>query len=236
MQFSKRFEKDLGKAITKRDALLADGAFSLPKHVGVLAILHSVAVPESVVVRRAMFSNRTLSSAQIVEKAKKTRDYEVLSMKEEAERLAQIYKPDYKRIEIIHATRRSIAEVLQDETVASIILSGHGSINHIYVQKEEDGEVEVFDWKDTYKSVTHLKSGFVKQRTCGDFSRQEGNVPLGLFSIKLLSNLHLPICDYVPPNPSTCYFNQIFNDEEGIVDQVLRLNQERVDHSLSEQT
>ncbi len=161
-----RFERNLGRAIEKRDDLLQKQKLSVASGGGRVAILYSTA---------KLFINST--EAQLKQNA---------IFREEAHCIAETNGKDRSLVQI--AEPRSISNVLRDPEICDIILIGHGSIGNMKVTVGEN-----YDWQDISFATKHLKAGRFVQRLCGTFRADGQSVPLGTFALSDVTNLRAPV-------------------------------------------
>jgi hypothetical protein len=86
----------------------------------------------------------------------------------------------------IDASRNDITRLIQDPNVVSMYIIGNGSLSAVLL-----GEKDYYDWIDVSEASTHLKQGLFIQRQCGSLARNESiNVPMGLFAVTEICNVH----------------------------------------------
>lgn len=197
-----RAQKRVAKAVERREDLLDRGKLSLSSGQGVLSIIVSGA-PDY--------------------KTKMTPEQQYSCFREEAERLSADRAKEHQAVRIIpRAFPMDIKMELANEEVTDITLIGHGSIGDFWV----DGRNKHFGWGDISKAASHLKQGVFEQRTCGNFPLSY-NVPLGTFAVASLGNLRAAPNIIVPNNnPPENLFRPVFNDVDGLRQQIEALNQQ----------
>jgi hypothetical protein len=87
---------------------------------------------------------------------------------------------------VTEVTRESVAEVLRDDSISTMVFYGHGSFSSVVA---DDGSE--LDWRFVAEHTTHLKLGHCEQRTCGHFDRGV-SVPFGLFAMAHPSRVTVP--------------------------------------------
>ena len=113
--------------------------------------------------------------------------YDALSS--EANILADaLHKVKHEVMLAVDATEADMEYVLDDRSIASIIVIGHGCLSSVYASNENGR----FDWFDISRMSTHLKTGKFIQRFCGGLYR-DANVPLGMFAMDSVSKVLAPV-------------------------------------------
>jgi hypothetical protein len=205
----------INDATELREALLHNGALSLPSGQGKLAIIASM----------------HLSGYPTPSEAEQKRAFI-----EEADKLEEERRGQHQTV--VKKPRCRLAdlkEVLADDEVTDIILIGNGWLDRIY---RDSGEH--FDWRQVSQQTRKLKQGKFEQRMCGTFLPHRGNrvassdyvelphkltVPLGTFAVSRLEhviaapNIILPTFD--PPEE---HFVPVFDGIGSPLEEINKLN------------
>jgi hypothetical protein len=157
--------KTFNRALTKWEQLHREGSFSAPTNAGKIAIISSY------------YTDEPLDTDTGVS--------ELTSFRTEALALAdRTHAQGLEPTVAIDASRSDITRLIQDPEVASMYIIGNGSLSTLLL-----GEKDYYDWRDVSDASTHLKQGLFVQRQCGGLSRTI-NVPMGLFAVTDMSNVH----------------------------------------------
>ena len=95
----------------------------------------------------------------------------------------------------MRATPADFAAVLQDRSVASVVIRGTGTLSAVATALdhcEEDGPYCYLDWLHFAKMATHLKLGRITMRVCGGTPRRF-NPPLPCGAASSYSNIWAPV-------------------------------------------
>jgi hypothetical protein len=162
------------EALARWDILHAQEAYSLPSHLGRVAIFAAnYAVDEG---------------DEIGIEDRETFEAEALSYVERFEAV----QPD-RSLYVPAITAESVSEVLMDESVNSMVFIGHGNFSAI---QADDGTY--IDWRFISGNTTHLKTGFLLQRFCGHYVRRVA-VPFGLFAMAFPPRVLAPVGEFFGP-------------------------------------
>lgn len=160
--------KDYRKALSKWNKLREDKAIGMPAHLGKVAIISSDFTDEP---------PDTITGMSELDAFRK----EALALADRSR--ARGIEPTVA----IDATRGDITRLIQDPQVASIYIIGNGSLSALLL-----GERDYYDWLNVSEASTHLKQGTFIQRQCGGLTRRV-NVPMGLFAVSEMDNVHAAI-------------------------------------------
>lgn len=161
-------------ALAHWDILHAQEAYSLPSHLGRVAIFAA---------------NYALDEGdEIGIEDRETFEAEALSYVERFEAV----QPD-RSLYVPAITAESVSEVLKDESVNSMVFIGHGNFSAI---KADDGTY--IDWEFIARNTTHLKTGFLLQRFCGHYVGRDA-VPFGLFAMAFPPRVLAPVGELFGP-------------------------------------
>lgn len=158
---------EYGRALERWDALHEARQYSAPERIGRVALLVS------------NFTNGETRLQKYREHRKFVED-------------AMEYTRGYESVRrgsvqwVPEVTRESVAEVLRDDSISTMVFYGHGSFSSVVA---DDGSE--IDWRFVAEHTTHLKLGHCEQRTCGHFDRGV-SVPFGLFAMAHPSRVAAP--------------------------------------------
>lgn len=174
---TRRFEKNVDRAIAIHQSKLDEGFVSLPPEQGKLVIIPS---------RGTTVNSRYSASEQI----------RVFGA--EAEQIAASpFANQYAASEVMPAfTSMDVSFALADPEVAGLVLIGHGTIAAFRLHQDK-----YMNWHDTARQTRQLKLGHFVQRMCGEF-RLHDSLPMGTFAVAdqrhVLAAVGVPVDDKYP--------------------------------------
>lgn len=195
---AKRFEKELTKAVTKREQFLEKGKLSLPRGLGKIAIVVSNHPNE-------------FSSADA--------DTQIGAFLAEADEIKSNYEADNKTVELHRkASAGILQQVLTDPEVTDITLIGHGSIGDFWIGQGH------FGWSDFSAASNHLKQGNIIQRVCGHYPLKT-SIATGTFSVADQRNIVAPHGKTIEDiNPDESLFVPVYAMANNSVEDLLAIN------------
>ena len=187
----------------RRQELLAEGEFSLPKEVAALAILVSRAD------HQGLYSPDEYRAFMA----------EAEQAKDRKERLGE-----YDEVVIIpEATQETFRTVLGDPEIAGLVVIAHGNIAGVVTTDP----YPAFTWTDVAAGANHLKQGEIEQATCGHFPLTIPRlVPLGTFAVKTLSSVRAAVGKILPEEPldHERILEPVYTDDQPLLEQIESLN------------
>lgn len=158
------------RALANWDRLHINESYSVPSHIGKVAILCSYVPPVDPTPRQ-----------------KKSHHKEIRLFRKEAFALAERYSIWGKESEVIlNVTDLDVTEVMRDPSFSDIVTIGHGSLSTLSVRSSrplDSGYRSIsIDWEDIAHNSNHLKTGCFTQRQCGTYDA-DLPTPLGTFAM-----------------------------------------------------
>jgi hypothetical protein len=172
------------RALGHWDALHEAKAYSLPPHLGILAIVCSY---------------NTWQPSPEDPRAPYVSEDDPATFKSEALTLADGFREEGKQVEVaLDANATDMQDVLRDPSVSDIIIIAHGQLSSVMMNNDDPRKLHQYDWKSVSADANHLKLGNFVHRSCARLKRRL-SVPLGLFAVHEHRNVLAPVGHYFAP-------------------------------------
>jgi len=164
------------KAMATWDRLHNAGSYSVPRDIGVTAIVCAYGTD--------VYAGNPEKVKKWVRDDTRTFRNEALAITDRLNALGR------ETLTIFDADSGDMTSVLQDPHVSDIHIIGHGNLSSMYIAYGDEGNT--YDWQDAQLDADHLKTGLIIQRFCG-LARRNLPVPFGSFIAADHRNVIAPV-------------------------------------------
>jgi len=153
-------------------------------------------------------------------------DYKGILAMAERFQVAVVEGGAYSSVQLVeHAKAGDVLDAARSVSVAGMALAGHGSMEAYWTENESRFPT----WRAIAEELTHLKLGELWQLTCSHIPRDRGLVAPVLTALAARLSLVRSAPGAILDEKLTDFesiLHPVFNDEESLYEQLVRLNQQ----------